>query len=422
MGNVFWTLASKQRRKIIIEVLQNYSVYLHTNLSNQKKYVGITHLEPKVRWSNGTGYIQNRKFYNDIQLYGWDGFSHKIIKDSLTYLEARELETQLIKEYDSVNQGYNNVYSSTTDRIKFNFYDFAILDNKCGKYKNETNYFTRVPNNFIRNNLSKKFGLNRIFLLVYIFIDRNRTYEDMSYISVGEILKSCGYKLAKTKPKIFFEVIKSLLFLKENYFIEVDFDIYTLSYNDLIPIKIITQNFDATNSFTKIYGKDLDVILSKETTLNRESIIVTFLYINSYIGCRSKKDDGSEFENAKDNPKAFWRSIESMAKELSMSKDTISQCIDCLTTSSENYSALLIKREVGSVQPDKAKPPKNVPNIYVLNKEGYKQEIEWALNKMLEIYGVDEFYPSKSGNYRFEWLWNEVKTNLIWRITYWNTS
>ena len=85
-----------------------------------------------------------------------------------------------------------------------------------------------------------------------------------------------------------------------------------------------------------------------------------------------------------------------------MSKDTINQCIEYLTKSSDSTSALLIKKEVGSVQPDKSKPPKNVPNIYVLNKDGYKQEIGWALNKMLELYKVDEFYPLKSGNYRFE--------------------
>ena len=91
-----------------------------------------------------------------------------------------------------------------------------------------------------------------------------------------------------------------------------------------------------------------------------------------------------------------------MSEELSMSKDTINQCINYLITPTENTPALLVKKEVGSVQPDKTKPPQNVPNIYVLNKEGYKQEIEWALNKMRQLYQVDEFYPSKSGNYRFE--------------------
>lgn len=84
-----------------------------------------------------------------------------------------------------------------------------------------------------------------------------------------------------------------------------------------------------------------------------------------------------------------------------MSKYTINQCIDYLTSSSDTATPLLIKKEIGSVQPDKSKPLKNVPNIYVLNKEDYRQEIEWALNKMLEVYGVDKFYPSKSGNYRF---------------------
>ena len=76
--------------------------------------------------------------------------------------------------------------------------------------------------------------------------------------------------------------------------------------------------------------------------------------------------------------------------------------MDYLTTSTGSVPALLIKKEVGSVQPDKSKPPQNVPNIYVLNKEGYRQEIEWALSKMLELYKVNEFYPTKSGNYRFK--------------------
>ena len=112
-----------------------------------------------------------------------------------------------------------------------------------------------------------------------------------------------------------------------------------------------------------------------DSSLNRENILVAFLYINSYIGCRLRQNDGSEYENAKDNPEAFYRSIKHMAEELSMSKDTINQCIEYLTKSFDSTPALLIKREVGSVQPDKSKPPKNVPNIYVLNKEGYQQEI-----------------------------------------------
>lgn len=187
-----------------------------------------------------------------------------------------------------------------------------------------------------------------------------------------------------------------------NKMIEVKQDLDSLSYDTGIEIKIISDNFDCPGNFGKITSSQFDTIMMADSSLNRENILMAFLYINSYIGCRAKKNDGSEFDNAKDNPEAFFRSIKKMSEELAMSKDTINQCINYLTTSTENNPALLIKREVGSVQPDKSKPPKNVPNIYVLNKDGYKQEIEWALNKMLQLYQVDEFYPSKSGNYRYK--------------------
>ena len=66
---------------------------------------------------------------------------------------------------------------------------------------------------------------------------------------------------------------------------------------------------------------------------------------------------GSNMPNARNYPEAFFRSIENMSKELSMSKDTINKCIDYLTTSSDDIPALLVKREVGSVQKDANKPP-----------------------------------------------------------------
>lgn len=268
--------------------------------------------------------------------------------------------------------------------------------------KRKTEYFTRFPNEYIQGNIKTKFGVSRKFYITYILIDKYRSYEDYSWITIRKILNFYGYKTNKNKPKAVYEILDVLEYMINNKMIEVKQDLDSLSYDTGIEIKIIPENFDYPDKFVKITTSQINTIMMADSSLNKENILMAFLYINSYIGCRSKKDDGSEFENAKDNPEAFWRSIESMAKELSMSKDTINQCIDCLTTSSENRPALLIKKEVGSIQPDKSKPPKNVPNIYVLNKEGYKQEIEWALNKMLEVYGVDEFYPPKSGNYRFE--------------------
>lgn len=268
--------------------------------------------------------------------------------------------------------------------------------------KNKTEYFTRFPNEYIQGNIKTKFGVSRKFYITYILIDKYRSYEDYSWITIRKVLEFYGYKTTSRKPKAFREILDVLEYMINNKMIEVKQDLDSLNYDTGIEIKIISENFDYPDKFGKLTSSQFDAIMMADSSLNRENILMAFLYINSYIGCRQKKDDGSEFDNAKDNPEAFFRSIKNMSEELAMSKDTINQCINYLTTSTENNPALLIKREVGSVQPDKSKPPKNVPNIYVLNKDGYKQEINWALNKMLQLYQVDEFYPSKSGNYRFE--------------------
>lgn len=184
-----------------------------------------------------------------------------------------------------------------------------------------------------------------------------------------------------------------------NKMIEVQQDLDSLGYDTGIEIKIISENFDYPNHFCKLTSSQLDVIMMNDSNINRECLLMAFLYINSYIGTRPRDKNGSEIMfNPETKPEAFWRSIESMARELSMSKDTISQCIDYLTTSTGGKKALLVKKEAGSVQPDKKRPPQNVPNIYVLNKKGYQQEIEWALEKMMEIYKVDNFENSKGGS------------------------
>lgn len=377
-----------------MNIINNYKVYIHTNLVNEKKYVGITQQAEKERWNNGNGYRENKKFYKDIQKYGWnDGFSHEIIKENISYKEARTLEKFYISKYNSVLKGYNNSNFNLGIAFQFDFDDIVPINNPYVENKHKE-YFTRVPNSFIQVDIKKKYHLHRIFYLVYILIDKHRSYEDQSYIVISEIFNLCKYKQTKHKPKIFFEIIKCLLFLHESNMINItsDFDIHSVGYNECIQMDIIPENFDATDKFSKITSSQLDFIMMSESSINKENILMVFLYINSYIYIRPKNKNNEEtISNPKSKPEAFFRSMESMAKELAISKDTLNQCIQCLTSSSENQKPLLIKREVGSIQPNPKKPPQNVPNIYVLNKEGYEQEIEWAILKMLEVYNVDSF-------------------------------
>lgn len=258
-------------------------------------------------------------------------------------------------------------------------------------------YFTRFPNKYIQGNIRKSFGISRKFYITYILIDRYRSYEDFSWITIRKILDFYGYKTHRNKPKAFREILDVLEYMINNKMIEVTQDLDSLNYDTGIEIKIISKNFDYPDHFCKLTSSQLDVIMS-ESTINRECLLMAFLYINSYIGCRPRNEDGSErMLNPETKPEAFWRSITRMSEDLSMSKDTINQCVNFLSTSTDNRQALLVKKEVGSIHPDKTKPPQNVPNIYVLNKSGYQQEIKWALSKMHEIYDVDNFERIKTG-------------------------
>ena len=102
---------------------KKYSVYIHTNKINNKKYVGMTCLKPAQRWNKGFGYSNQLRFWNDIVKYGWDtGFAHEIIATDLDKEAAQKLEFDTIVslETDNPEKGYNTnasnrIYSEMTE-------------------------------------------------------------------------------------------------------------------------------------------------------------------------------------------------------------------------------------------------------------------------------------------------------------------
>lgn len=86
-----------------------YTVYIHTNKTNNKKYVGLTKQDVLKRWENGQGYRFCTLFDKAIKKYGWENFSHDIIATGLTEVEACDLEKKMIKELRTCDPeyGYN---------------------------------------------------------------------------------------------------------------------------------------------------------------------------------------------------------------------------------------------------------------------------------------------------------------------------
>ena len=86
-----------------------WSVYVHTNKVNGKRYVGITSQQPEKRWLNGRGYDSHLPIGRAIEKYGWENFEHDILYSDVTEREAKELEASLIKLYSTQDKqyGYN---------------------------------------------------------------------------------------------------------------------------------------------------------------------------------------------------------------------------------------------------------------------------------------------------------------------------
>ena len=87
---------------------KTWTVYMHIS-PNNKRYIGITSQKPNRRWRNGKAYKKNSYFTNAIKKYGWDNFEHIIICKGLAKEEAKWLEEELIREFDTTNKdkGYN---------------------------------------------------------------------------------------------------------------------------------------------------------------------------------------------------------------------------------------------------------------------------------------------------------------------------
>lgn len=101
--------------------MENYSVYVHENKINGKKYVGLTKQNPKNRWgTNGINYKKScPHFWNAIQKYGWDNFTHEVVASGLTKEEAAQMQIDLISKYKTQDKqyGYNVLAGGTAPEL-----------------------------------------------------------------------------------------------------------------------------------------------------------------------------------------------------------------------------------------------------------------------------------------------------------------
>lgn len=96
--------------------MNTYLIYKHTNIINNKVYIGQTCQvnNPEVRWRNGNGYFHQPKFYRAIKKYGWKAFTHEVLEYCETQEQANIRECFWIATYNSIDDGYNSSLGGST--------------------------------------------------------------------------------------------------------------------------------------------------------------------------------------------------------------------------------------------------------------------------------------------------------------------
>ena len=90
----------------------------------ERNYVGKTTQTLQQRWRNGTGYNRHGEFWTDIQKYGWDNFTHEVLKtvQAETKEALKELlsliEQKYIEKFDSVKTDITRTQVATKDTSK----------------------------------------------------------------------------------------------------------------------------------------------------------------------------------------------------------------------------------------------------------------------------------------------------------------
>lgn len=187
---------------------KQWCVYMHVNKTNNKKYIGQTCQNPKVRWANGLGYIESPRFYNAIKKYGWDNFDHIIIQQNLTLEDANMLEEHLIEKFNTTSNehgynlqsgGMNKLHSLETKKKMSEAQKGKIRSDESKKKMSEAKKDKYIGKNNPKAHPIVQLTLDNILVKYWDCIKEASDYYGVSEASIrnccsGKQKTSCGFK------------------------------------------------------------------------------------------------------------------------------------------------------------------------------------------------------------------------------------
>ena len=182
-------------------IQENYFVYLHRNLTNGKRYYGITSEKyPEERWRKG--YSHNRHLSAAFEKYGWNGFEHIVVAKGLTKAEAEQMEVQRQNDVNSLNAKDMELSKAITDgdRAITNEVNKLRVDMEVGDIEiiNELNTQINDQIEYIRSIADvPTYNLGEITARMGVTEGIQSVFNEVSETGIGRILLDRVYEIDK---------------------------------------------------------------------------------------------------------------------------------------------------------------------------------------------------------------------------------
>ena len=219
----------------------------------------------------------------------------------------------------------------------------------------------------LKNQLEYQFAIPCLYYLY-----GNLNLRGFTTFSISELIVNCGYTVEKDVIKKFKDLLSRL---KAIGILDCEEDLSKIKLNEHI---IADLNLGIVSNYFVIYNNQFATIMNEEKYSATEKCnAFTFL---CYVIARIEK--GKREEGKIDDSYCYFH-IERAVKDLSLSKGTVTKCIDIL-----KELRLLLIGNVGYLKKSK----KQCMNIYALTKEGLYKGMSYSYNFYSE--GFDDFIPS----------------------------
>ena len=232
--------------------------------------------------------------------------------------------------------------------------------------------FTRFPNPYLVSDCRKRFGVDRKFYIIYMLLDQARSRTWHSWITIRKVLECYHYHPDKKWIKAADEVLDVLYYMERHHMISICTDVTKPTYDLGIEVRIL-PGFIPDQDFTKLPDSYFDFILQAEG--NPEPLFRILLYLSYYLNSYSPILEENRIPSH-----VCWRSVETIARDLSMAKKTVLSGIDFLCKGRDGKNALL--RKLDGEYKDRAL--KKFPTIYTWNQGGWETRLQEAKHYLLE--------------------------------------